>query len=267
MNHSINSPPLTLHYKVALPRPKFHRSDARLPKVDEQNLCISGHGPSRRSFKLPRRNKSDYNPSRSIRLEKPKRSNSSVPAIFTSNLCNINFDQCKVNNKTDKNGFSGSLTRKVQLGPCTLKSTTSSNFDESEHTDATEDLTSSSAHWTNSEVFLQEIKPHSPKRAPSFNSTMESVKQNHIKKLQVIESMRAMEGRLASMLEKYKSAKQSLSTMARGLDKLSEELDDISSDEFSIDFSEDSSIYKIRESDEEMVSSDDESDTPDFAED
>lgn len=147
------------------------------------------------------------------------------------------------------------------------------NLDESEHThtSATEDMSSSSAHWTHTELDLKEFKPpiaapNSPTPATrlpvmSVQEAMETARQRHVAKLVLIEKLRTINERLDTVLEHCHATKDKLSALEKDYDKLLESDDEVSSDEFTLDSVPES------EEDDEISLEDDDSVHSDYSED
>ena len=113
-------------------------------------------------------------------------------------------------------------------------------LDESDHTSATEDLSSSSAHWdlsSHNEVNLKEFQQASFVYKSHLTNFMESVKQKHMRKLQLIHQIQTIDQKLDQILEKCRTTKARLAAMAK--DDSHEHDTDLSDSEEEVLFSDD----------------------------
>ena len=95
---------------------------------------------------------------------------------------------------------------------------TIATLDESDHTSTTEDLSSSSAHWdlsSHNEVNLKEFQPASFVYKSHLTNFMESAKQKHIRKMQLIQQIQTIGQKLDQILEKCRTTKARLAAMAK----------------------------------------------------
>jgi hypothetical protein len=115
--------------------------------------------------------------------------------------------------------------------------------EDSEHTSATEDMSTSSSAWALSDGNLKEFRPSLPTPKLSFKSYMEMIKQKHIKKLKLMQTIETLDEKLDDILKKCQATKTRLSILEKmeAVDSMLSESDDESSLSGFLSFSSDES--------------------------